>query len=41
MLIDGAELTIMEKMGHFPMSENPEAFKKHLTPVLEKILALE
>ncbi len=39
-LIDGAELTIMDSMGHFPMSENPEAFKRYLTPVLEKILAL-
>ena len=30
----------MEGMGHFPMSENPAAFKRHLTPVLEKIKAL-
>lgn len=36
-LIKGAELTIMKGLGHFPMSEDPEAFKAHLMPVLEKI----
>ena len=36
-LIDGAELTIMDGLGHFPMSEDPEAFRKHLLPVLDKI----
>lgn len=30
---------IMKGMGHFPMSENPEQFKKYLLPVLDKILA--
>ena len=39
-LIDGAELTIMDGLGHFPMSENPEAFKTHLMPVLEKIQSI-
>ncbi|MEM7058944.1 MAG: alpha/beta hydrolase [Pseudomonadota bacterium] len=36
-LIEGAELTIMEGMGHFPMSEDPKKFKSYLIPVLEKI----
>ena len=36
-LIEGAELTIMEGMGHFPMSEDPETFRRYLLPVLEKI----
>ena len=36
-LIEGAELTIMEGMGHFPMSEDPETFRTYLLPVLEKI----
>ena len=35
--IPGSEVTIMKGLGHFPMSENPEAFLKHLLPVLEKI----
>lgn len=33
--IPGAKVTIMEKLGHFPMSENPEIFKKYLIPVLK------
>jgi len=36
-LIAGAELTIMPGMGHFPMSEDPEAFREYLLPVLDKI----
>ena len=36
-LIDGADLTIMEGMGHFPMSEDPEKFRRYLLPVLGKI----
>jgi pimeloyl-ACP methyl ester carboxylesterase len=35
--IPGAEVTIMKGLGHFPMSENPEAFFGHLLPVLDKI----
>jgi hypothetical protein len=27
----------MKGLGHFPMSENPQAFLTHLLPVLEKI----
>ncbi len=36
-LIDGAELTIMDGMGHFPMSEDPSRFRGYLLPVLERI----
>lgn len=39
--IAGAELQVMKEMGHFPMSENPGAFRGYLLPVLEKILAAE
>lgn len=38
--IPGAEVTIMECLGHFPMSENPMQFRCYLLPVLEKILGL-
>jgi pimeloyl-ACP methyl ester carboxylesterase len=27
----------MPGIGHFPMSENPEAFLTHLLPLLEKV----
>ena len=37
--IRGCEATIMKGLGHFPMSEDPQAFLKHLLPVLEKIAA--
>ena len=39
--IDGAQLTVMERLGHFPMSEDPETFKWYLMPVLEAIDELE
>jgi len=35
--IPGCEATIMKGLGHFPMSENPEAFLNYLLPVLEKV----
>jgi len=35
--VKGSECIIMESIGHFPMSENPETYKKYLMPVLEKI----
>jgi pimeloyl-ACP methyl ester carboxylesterase len=35
--IPGAKVTIMNGLGHFPMSENPEAFLSYLRPVLEEI----
>jgi pimeloyl-ACP methyl ester carboxylesterase len=38
-LIGAAHFQVMEGMGHFPMSENPTAFRGYLLPVLEKILA--
>lgn len=30
---------MMEEVGHFPMSENPERFKAYLMPVLDEIAA--
>ena len=36
--IAGAKLTVMERLGHFPMSEDPERFKRHLAPVLDEIV---
>ena len=35
--IPGAQVTIMEKLGHFPMSENPGQFRHYIAPVLEQI----
>lgn len=35
--IPGARVTIMEGLGHFPMSENPERFRDYLLPVLDEI----
>ena len=35
--IASAEVTIMEELGHFPMSENPAQFRRYIAPVLEKI----
>lgn len=40
-LIDGAEVTIMKGLGHFPMSEDPGGFLPHLKDVLKKIRAAE
>jgi pimeloyl-ACP methyl ester carboxylesterase len=34
-----SECIIMEEIGHFPMSENPELFNSYLMPVLDKIVA--
>jgi len=36
--IKNSECIIMENIGHFPMSENPEVFKEYLMPVLKKIV---
>ncbi|MEE2997141.1 MAG: alpha/beta hydrolase [Pseudomonadota bacterium] len=33
----GIEAVIMQELGHFPMSENPDQFRKYLMPVLAKI----
>jgi pimeloyl-ACP methyl ester carboxylesterase len=38
--IEGAEVTIMTQLGHFPMSENPAHFRTYIMPVLEKIRAV-
>ncbi|WP_416900101.1 MAG: alpha/beta fold hydrolase [Minwuia sp.] len=35
--IPGVEAEIMEELGHFPMSENPEQFRAYLLPVLKKV----
>jgi len=35
--IPGAQAAIMKRLGHFPMSENPDEFRAHLLPVLEEI----
>ncbi len=35
--IEGAKLTIMKGLGHFPMSEDPETFTSYLYPVLDDI----
>ena len=35
--IKGSQATIMEGMGHFPMSENPKLFRKYILPVLDEI----
>jgi pimeloyl-ACP methyl ester carboxylesterase len=37
--IEGSTFAVMERIGHFPMSEDPEGFAKHLLPVLEAIRA--
>ncbi|MBL8379603.1 MAG: alpha/beta hydrolase [Burkholderiales bacterium] len=37
--IPGAKVTIMQGLGHFPMSENPEAFLGYLRPVLDEVRA--
>jgi pimeloyl-ACP methyl ester carboxylesterase len=36
--IDGARVTIMEEVGHFPMSENPRQFRRYIAPVLGEIV---
>ncbi len=38
--IPGARVTIMQEIGHFPMSEHPEQFRKYLLPVLDEIRGL-
>jgi pimeloyl-ACP methyl ester carboxylesterase len=37
--IGAAHFEVMPDMGHFPMSENPEAFRHYLLPVLDAIAA--
>lgn len=35
--IPGAHYVRMDNVGHFPMCENPEAFKRYLAPILAEI----
>ena len=35
--IKGSKAKVMADIGHFPMSENPELFRRHFMPVLEEI----
>jgi pimeloyl-ACP methyl ester carboxylesterase len=37
--IPGASATMMEELGHFPMSENPAQFRRYIAPVLDDIVA--
>jgi pimeloyl-ACP methyl ester carboxylesterase len=37
--IAGAKVRVMRNLGHFPMSENPQAFVGELLPVLDEIAA--
>ena len=34
----GIEAVIMKELGHFPMSENPDQFRKYLMPILSEII---
>lgn len=36
--IPGASVAIMERLGHFPMSENYPLFRTHLLPVLDQVV---
>jgi pimeloyl-ACP methyl ester carboxylesterase len=35
--VKGSHVQIMQGLGHFPMSEDPEKFLGYLRPVLDKI----
>ena len=37
--IEGAHVTVMKGLGHFPMSEHPAQFRTYLLPVLDRIRA--
>lgn len=37
--IKGAQATIMQGLGHFPMSEDPQRFMTYLWPILDRIRA--
>ena len=37
--VEGSQYTLLTGLGHFPMSENPEAFRAFILPVLEDIRA--
>ena len=35
--IDGVKVTVMDGLGHFPMSARPEQFRRYLLPVLDEL----
>jgi pimeloyl-ACP methyl ester carboxylesterase len=35
------DVTEMKALGHFPMSENPEQFRRYILPVLDEIAGRE
>lgn len=35
--IEGAQAVIMEGLGHFPMSEDPQQFRHYIMPILDQI----
>lgn len=35
--IPGAEVQIMQGLGHFPMSEDPDQFRRYILPLLERL----
>jgi len=37
--IKGSQATIMQGLGHFPMSEDPQRFPSYLLPILDRIRA--
>jgi pimeloyl-ACP methyl ester carboxylesterase len=38
--IPGAEVVVMEQLGHFPMSENSAQFRRYILPVLDRVRSL-
>lgn len=37
--VNATHFEVMKGLGHFPMSEDPQAFRNYLLPVLDKVLA--
>ena len=35
--IEGVEVTVMDGLGHFPMSEHPKRFRRYLRPVVDEL----
>lgn len=35
--IAGADFAVMRRLGHFPMTENPQLFRRYLRPVLAEL----
>ncbi len=38
--IKGSKAAVMEGLGHFPMSENPAEFRRHILPILDEVRTL-